>query len=204
MSNNNNNHHFSNTHNFMNKIAFLDSKMRHNTFSSEEIINLLPIQKGCILDVGAGSGYLTIPAAKQIDGTVFAMDIDSRMLGVIEAKAKIERLSNIKLIQGNIEDIPLPDNSVDVVFASLILHEMRSVPEVLKQIGRVLKTDGHLLCLEYEKDESIVEGPPMSIRIASTDMEQMLVGNGYQIEKHIFRESLYITIARKQEELTNE
>lgn len=201
MSNYNHSHHADGTQNFMNKIAFLDSAMREAALPPDEILNMLPIQKdSCILDAGAGSGYLTIPAAKQTDGPVFALDLDERMLGAINTKARAEKLINIRPVQGNIDNIPLPDNSVDIALASLILHEVRSLPAVLTQISRVLKTGGHLLCLEYEKEESPINGPPMHMRIPSADMEQALIAAGFQgVRKVLPRESMYIITAIKTE-----
>lgn len=199
MSNYNHSHHAGGTQNFINKITYLDGDMRKNTFSPMEILNMLPIQEDTnILDAGAGSGYLTIPAAKETGGTVFALDMDDRMLKVIDTKAKTEKVSNIQLVLGNIENIPLPDNAVDIALASLILHEVRSLPTVLTQIGRVLKTEGILLCMEYEKEESAVKGPPMHMRIPSADMEQALIAAGFHIEQKVSSiEPLYIITAKK-------
>jgi len=208
MSHDNHSHgfHATGAQNFLSKIAFLDSAMRRNTLPPEEILSMLPIQGGSrILDVGAGSGYLTVPAAKQTDGTVFAMDMDDRMLGVIDTKARADELANVQLIHGNIESIPLPDSSVDVVLASLILHEVRSLPDVLAQISRVLKTGGHFLCLEYEKEESAVKGPPMHMRIPSAEMEQALTATGLQLVQKVSpKESIYIITARKQSPMRRE
>lgn len=195
----NHNHHGGSVQNFMTKIEFLDSAMRQRTLPPEQILSMLPIQKeDRILDAGAGSGYLTIPAAKQTAGTVFALDMDERMLGVIEAKANAESISNIRLIEGSIESISLPDSSVDIAIASLILHEVHSLPVVFAEINRVLKTGGHILCLEYEKEESNVEGPPMHIRIPSADMEQALSVAGFEVaQKAIPKEPIYIITATK-------
>lgn len=202
MSNDNHSHsyHAGGAQDFISKIAFLDDAMRNRTLPPEEILNMLPIQKGhSVLDVGAGSGYLTIPAAKQTDGMVFALDMDERMLEVIDTKAKAERLTNIQLVRGNINNIPLPDGSVDIVLASLILHEVGALPAVLTQINRVLKTGGFILCLEYEKEESTVKGPPMHIRIPSVEMEQQLITAGFgNVQKVFSRESIYIIVAQKR------
>lgn len=199
MSNDNHCHFAGGAQSFMNKIAFLDSAMRKSTLPPEEILNMLTLQKGIsILDAGAGSGYLTISAAKQTDGIVFALDMDERMLDVIDTKAKAEKLTNIQLVQGNINNIPLPDGSVDIVLASLILHEVGALPAVLTQISRVLNTGGYFLCLEYEKEESAVKGPPMHIRIPSVEMEQQLITAGFNIAQKVFpRESIYIIVAQK-------
>ena len=181
------------------KIAFLDSAMRRNTLPPEEILNLLPIQKDTnILDAGAGTGYFTIPAAKQTAGVVYALDIDARMLGVIDAKARTEGITNIQLVQGMINDIPLFDGSVDIVLASLILHEVGALPPVLTQITRVIKPGGYFLCIEYEKEESTVKGPPVQIRIPSVEMERQLMYAGFTIvQKNFLCESLYVIIAQK-------
>jgi len=183
-----------NDQNFMKKIDFLDGVIRKRTLPPEEILNLLPIQKkSCVLDAGAGSGYLTIPAAKRTEETVYALDMDSRMLNVIGSKAKSEDITNIQLIQGG-----MADNSVDVVLASLILHETGPLSPVLGQMHRVLKMGGYFLCVEYEKDESAVEGPPMHIRIPSADMEKELISAGFIVEqKRFFKEAIYIITARK-------
>ncbi len=188
-----------NDQNFLKKIDFLDGVIRKKMLPPEEILNLLPMQKkSCVLDAGAGSGYLTIPAAIRTNGTVYALDMDPRMLNVIRSKAISENITNIQLIQGGIAPIPMADNSVDVVLASLILHEVGPLSPVLGQMHRVLKVGGYFLCIEYEKDESAVEGPPMHIRIPSTEMEKELISAGFIIEqKRFIKETIYIITARK-------
>ncbi|MDH6363046.1 ubiquinone/menaquinone biosynthesis C-methylase UbiE [Enterococcus sp. PF1-24] len=167
------NHPGGNQQAFLSKIAFLDSAMRQRTLPPEEIINHLPIKTDSqILDAGAGSGYLTIPAAKQTEATVFALDMDQQMLEVIDNKAKAENIKNIQLLARKIEELPLAEKEVDFVLASLILHEVSSLPNVLKEFNRVLKTGGYFLCLEYEKEESSIQGPPLAIRISSATMEK--------------------------------
>lgn len=200
----NNNHHahndqVMNDQNFLKKIDFLDGVIRKKMLPPEEILNLLPMQKkSCVLDAGAGSGYLTIPAAKRTDGTVYALDMDPRMLNVIHSKAISENITNIQLLQGGLAPIPMADNSVDVVLASLILHEVGPLSPVLGQMYRVLKVGGYFLCVEYEKDESAVEGPPMHIRIPSAEMEKELISAGFIIEqKRFIKETIYIITARK-------
>lgn len=204
MHNHNHSHHHSHPggsmESFMSKIEFLDSAMRQRLLPPEEILAMLPIQKDSeILDAGAGSGYLTLPAARQTEGMVTALDMDDRMLRVIEEKAKAEDIANIRLVQGDIEAVPLADDAVDFAIASLILHEVRSLSAVLAEMSRVVKPGGYFLCLEYEKEESTVKGPPMHIRIPSADMESALAAAGFHVEQKIFpKESIYIITAKKQ------
>lgn len=195
-----NHHHDSlDARKFMDKIAFLDGVQRRKILPPEKILKMLPLKKSdSILDAGAGSGYLTIPAAKLVEGAVYALDMDTRMLDVIDAKAKSENITNIQLVQGSINDIPLPEGSVDFALASLILHEARPLSKVFQQISQVLKQEGYFLVLEYEKKESIIEGPPMNIRIHSSEMEEELGNAGFSIVQKVFpRDSIYIITAKK-------
>jgi ubiquinone/menaquinone biosynthesis C-methylase UbiE len=120
------------------------------------------------------------------------------MLDTIAAKMDAENITNIQLVHGSIDDIPLPEGSVDIVLASLILHEVRPLSKVLQHINRVLKAGGFFLCLDYEKEESTVKGPPMHIRISSAEMERELTNAGFQIvQKLLPQESIYIITAKK-------
>jgi len=189
---------------FAGKIESLDRPERKKAFPPEKLLEMVPIQKtDTILDLGAGTGYLTIPAAKMVDGLVYALDIDPRMVEVIASKAQAENIANIRLVTGSIEDIPLPADSMDVVLASLVLHEVKPLSETLRQIKRVLKEGGYFLCLEFEKKESSVDsqlsGPPMNIRIPSSVMEQEIIHAGFFITQKLFpNDFLYILIGKKQ------
>jgi len=99
---------------FINKIAFLDSKQRETLIPPESLISQMPIENDhTLLDVGAGSGFFTIPMAESTTGKVYALDPDKRMLSVIEAKAKDKGLNNIELIQNFLEGLSLQNDSID-------------------------------------------------------------------------------------------
>ena len=182
------------------KINVLENADRKNDFPAEDLLQLLPIKRSNnILDLGAGTGYLALPAAKQIDGMVYALDLDADILHYLDSKAKKEKLDNIKTIEGRFENIPLEDNTIDIVLASIALHEVNPLSDTLKQINRVLKERGYLLCVEFEQNEAS-NGP----RVHSTVMEQELLHEGFNIIEKIFpskrvaNEAIYIFIAQKQ------
>lgn len=194
-------HHKEDEQKFLKKIAFLDSRQREQLIPPERLISQMPIEKNhTLLDVGAGSGFFTIPMAESTSGKVYAMDPDRRMLSFIDNKAKEKGLVNIELIQDYIENLRIQNSSIDFVMASLILHEVSSLTKALSNIFNVLKTGGHLLCLEYEKDDLIKEGPPMSIRIGSEDLEKALRQTGFQIvTKTKINDAIYTILAVKEE-----
>lgn len=187
---------------FAKKIEFLDKSERQKSCPPEELLKMLPIKKtDSILDLGAGTGYLAIPAARMIDGLVYALDMDSKMLDVIDSKAHDENIANIQLVRGTIDNIPLPDNSIDIALASLVLHEVTPLLDILQEIKRVLKKGGYFLCFELEKKESIIDGPPTHIRIPSSLMEQEMKDAGFEIIQKTFqsllKEPAYIFIVKK-------
>ncbi len=185
--------------NFLNKIAFLDSKQRVKLIPPEILISQMPIEKNhTLLDIGAGSGFFTIPMAESTTNKVYAMDPDFRMLKVIEEKAKEKGITNIELIQDYLENLSIENDSIDFAMASLILHEVNSLSNALSKIYEVLKPGGHLLCLEYEKDDLVVEGPPMSIRISSENLEKTLTSIGFKdVKKTKINDAIYTIIAVK-------
>lgn len=181
---------------FAQKVKFLDSPERRGDLPPEKLLDMLPIKKeNNILDLGAGTGYLAIPAAKMVEGLVYALDLDPKMLEVIHSKTKDENITNVHAIKGNIDDIPLSDDSIDIVLASLVLHEMKNLPQSLQQIKKVLKEEGYFVCVEFEKKERSSDGPP---RISSSMMEQEITNAGLRITEKLFpTDSLYIFMAQK-------
>jgi ubiquinone/menaquinone biosynthesis C-methylase UbiE len=190
---------------FLNKISFLDSKQRETLIPPEVLISQMPIQREhTLLDVGAGTGFFTIPMAESTSGKVYALEPDRRMLSVIESKAKEKGIKNIELIENFLEDLNIQNESIDFTMASLILHELSSLSDALTKIYEMLKTDGHLLCLEYEKDDKIIEGPPMDIRIGSNKLEEALTICGFKVVKKTkINDAIYTILAVKEEEIIN-
>ncbi|MBC3796862.1 class I SAM-dependent methyltransferase [Acetobacterium tundrae] len=193
-------HHNQLDQKFLTKIAILDSRQRQQLIAPEDLISQMPIQKNhTLLDVGAGSGFFTIPMAASTSGKVYAMDPDGRMLSVIADKAKEKGLTNIEPIQDYLEHLSISNNSVDFVMASLILHEVSSLPKALATLFAVLKPGGHLFCLEYEQDDLIIEGPPMAIRIGSAELEKALTLMGFDmVRKTKINDAIYTVLAVKK------
>lgn len=181
------------------KINMLENLARKEQFPAEELLKLLPIEKSNhLLDLGAGTGYLSIPAAKQIDGIVYALDLDRGILDYLEEKAQKEKLTNLRTVEASFNDIPLEDYSIEIALASISLHEITPLSDALDEIFRVITKNGYFLCVEFEKKESST-GP----RVHSSVMEQAMRNAGFKIKETIFpsvkvaNEEVYIVIAEK-------
>ncbi|SDM66900.1 class I SAM-dependent methyltransferase [Sediminibacillus halophilus] len=178
------------------KIEFLENPHKRGDIPPDQLLSMIPVKQGnTFLDLGAGTGYLTIPAAKTSGGPVYALDVDPDMLEVIQSKAKKHNLMNVRTLNGRIDDIPLPGDSVDIAIASLVLHEIDPLSKSLQQIRQVLKPEGYFVCVELEKREEDNNHHP---RIAAEDMEQEMVKEGFRVVKKLKpTDKVYILLAQK-------
>lgn len=150
-----------------------------------------------IVDLGAGTGYFSISAAQMTQALVYAVDVEPKMIEVLKKRATENGLSNVHSTIGVIEDVPLQDSVADVAIASMVLHEVEPLSKGIQEIHRILKTGGRLLCIDWEPIESPM-GPPLEVRVSSSDMEKALNGSGFTIVKRRFpAEFLYVFVAVK-------
>ncbi|SHN24505.1 class I SAM-dependent methyltransferase [Gracilibacillus kekensis] len=180
-----------------NKVSYLESPERRKAFSPEQLLNRIPVKESdTILDFGAGTGYFSIPVAEETKGTVYALDLDASMLEIIKEKALEHQLTNIVPVEGSIEALPLPKKSIDIIIASLVLHEIKPLAPLLKQMKNLLKEEGYLICLELEPKGNSEKAP----RITLEGMEQEIKDAGLEItEKFSPAEFLYMLVAQKSD-----
>ena len=100
-----------------------------------------------VLDVGAGTGFLTEGAAK-IARKIIALDFSEAMTG--ESRAKLSGRS-VEFKIGNVEQIPLPDGSVDAVIGNMILHHCLNPDIAVKEMARVLAPGGRLALSDLQQ-----------------------------------------------------
>lgn len=99
-----------------------------------------------VLDIGSGTGLLTLPAA-ELGARVWALDVSQRMGDYVEAKAKSAGLDNIEPIEASAVSVPLVDDSVTVVLSNYCFHHLDEQAKLtaLGEVGRVLVPGGRLI-----------------------------------------------------------
>ena len=98
-------------------------------------------------DLGIGDGLLTLMLA-EIAEKVTAVDISQEMLGQLELRARAQGIENIETLEAEIEDLPLPECSHDVVVMSQALHHAREPKVSLREAYRILAPGGLLLVID--------------------------------------------------------
>jgi SAM-dependent methyltransferase len=99
-----------------------------------------------VLDLGSGGGIDVILSAKRVGptGTVYGLDMTDEMLALAQRNVTAAGTSNVHLLKGVIEQIPLPAASVDVVISNCVINLSTDKPAVLTEIARVLKPGGRI------------------------------------------------------------
>jgi SAM-dependent methyltransferase len=99
-----------------------------------------------VLDVGCGAGFDTLLGAERVGptGTVIGVDVVREMIAKARANAESLELANVGLILGALENLPLPDASVDLVISNGVFNLCPDKPRVLSEVFRVLRPSGWL------------------------------------------------------------
>jgi len=97
-----------------------------------------------VLDLGSGGGIDVLLSARRVGptGKAYGLDMTDEMLALAETNKRTSNLSNVEFLKGDIEDIPLPDNSVDVIISNCVINLSGDKDRVLREAFRVLKPGG--------------------------------------------------------------
>jgi SAM-dependent methyltransferase len=99
-----------------------------------------------VLDLGSGGGVDVLLSARRVapHGRAIGVDMTDEMLELARRNAAEAGVDNVEFVQGYIEDLPLPDSSVDVVISNCVINLSVDKPKVLSEIARVLRPGGRL------------------------------------------------------------
>ncbi len=125
--------------------AFLDSEERKDRFPPGKIISLLDLENDdVILDLGAGTGFLTFPLSEIVEnGKIYAVDVQEEMIEELKKKCDERGCSNIEVVLSEEGMIPISDDEVTKSFLINVLHEIEDV-STLDELSRVMKDDAKI------------------------------------------------------------
>ena len=160
-------------------IAALESEERKTWQNPEEVLELLSLKPSYVVaDLGCGSGYFTVPLSHRVK-KVYGIDIQKEMLTSLEQKIRKQKILNIETLLSKENEIPLQNESVDLLLSVNTLHEFRDKETLIGEMRRVLKADGRAAIIDFKKEETNI-GPPVSIRLSIEQAKHLFQTNGFK------------------------
>jgi len=123
-------------------LSIFDYTDRDQKLHINQVMDALSITPGKnVADIGAGSGWFTVRAARRVTetGRVFAVEINPEAIRYIDERAQKEELQNVKTVLGKEDSPQLPANSVDAVLMLKTYHEIAKPVDLLRNLRAALR-----------------------------------------------------------------
>ncbi len=138
-----------------------------------------------VLDLGSGGGIDVLLSARRVGptGKAYGLDMTDEMLALARENQAKAGLENVEFLKGEMEDIPLPDNAVDVIISNCVVNLSADKDRVLREAFRVLRPGGRLAI----SDVVVRGGVPAEIR---KSVELWIGCVAGALEEHEYRDKL--------------
>lgn len=179
----------------------LDNHERRELIPPDETLAILGLKEGdTFVDIGAGTGYFTLPAARITGpaGRVIAADLSQEMLDHLTQKSA-DQGAKIETLLTPHDSLPLDNETADMAFMAFVYHEIDDRNAYLAEISRITKPSGTLALIDWAKARSPM-GPPLEHRIALSEVTREVVSAGFVIESYgMLNPYQYFITATKRE-----
>lgn len=162
----------------------------------DKVIGALGLKSGmAVADIGAGTGYFSMRLAKVSSGvSVFAVDIEPKMVTHLTERAAGEKLANVTAVLAGSSSPNLP-KPVDVVLVVDTYHHIGGRPAYFRELKKSLQSGGRIAIVDFRKDSP--EGPPPEFRFTAEQIEAEMKLAGYALDgKHDFLPRQHFLIFR--------
>ena len=183
--------------------SWLDREDREAEERTDLLLNALPFGPDShIADIGAGSGYFTLPIAAELgEGRVYAVDIQPEMLDIIAAKAARDGLEeSIELVLAKERSPALPEDRIDLAFMVDAYHEFAWPREVMTDLYGSMRPGGKVVLIEYRaEDPSIPIIPVHKMTADQVILELTAIGFEFVENRDLLPQQHFLVFRRPAE-----
>ena len=142
-----------------------------------ETLQLKPAMK--IADIGAGTGYFSMRLAKVPGVSVFAVDIEPKMLDYLKQRAHSEHAMNVTTVLAGASSPNLPE-PVDVILVVDTYHHLPNRPAYFRELRKSLRPGGRVAIVDFRKEAPA--GPPAHFRFTPQQIQDEMKQAGYELQ----------------------
>jgi ubiquinone/menaquinone biosynthesis C-methylase UbiE len=160
----------------------LDDPARKIWLPPAEVLAALNVHGGIsVADVGAGTGYFTLPMAEAAgpEGKIYAVDAQGEMLALLIEKVARAGLLNIEFSTAPAENTELAPSCCEIYLLANVWHELDDCDAAVKEAKRVLKPGGRAAILDWRPDVEPEPGPPLAHRLGPAHAMEHLQAAGF-------------------------
>ena len=144
------------------------------------VIEALQLKPGMkVADIGAGTGYFSMRLARVPGVSVFAVDIERKMVDYLTQRAHKEKLTNVTPVLAAAAGPNLPE-PVDVILVVDTYHHLPNRPAYFRELRKSLKPGGRIAIVDFRKDAP--EGPPAHFRFTPQQIQDEMKEAGYTLQ----------------------
>lgn len=161
-------------------MAVLEAEDRKIWQNPEEILGAIELNRNYVTaDLGCGSGFFTLPLSRRVK-KVYGIDVQTEMLEFLKQKIKRQKIENIELLLSGEDEIPLENESIDLLISANTLHEFRDKEKMIREIRWVLRHGGKAVIVDFKKEDTGF-GPPVAIRVSRNQAKRLFEKNGFTV-----------------------
>ncbi len=156
--------------------------------NSEEIVNQIKVPIGSsAVDLGCGPGFFTIPLSRKLgkSGRIYAVDSDPVMLHHLTVnfgnRPEGEDRAAVVIMEADVCHSEIPDRSANLVFFANILHDVADAKSFFSEVKRILKANGQIVDIDWQKLETNGLGPLLERRLSETQSRNIIKDNGFKV-----------------------
>lgn len=171
----------------------LEDPSRYRYCSREELLAALSVDSDAVVaDLGSGTGFYTDDVAPFAE-RVYAVDVQE---GMHERYREKGVPGNVELVTAEVEDLPLPDGTLDAAFSTMTYHEF-ATPAALAELRRVLSPDGRLVTVDWSADGAGETGPNRDERFDLDEAIEHHRDADFSIERASARPETFLLVAQQ-------